>query len=204
MPLHKAAKCEPYQFVKPENNYSYDSRSQFHLYITRCMPSGKITLCHFFARGMCRQGESFNFRHEQGQSTQNHSRTIDAASPAGTVAENSSEAGGPPTGVCRYFLLGYCSQGDTCRYLHPPQAHPDATSSEPNLGERKNDSPKPVLDSRASVPCHFLTLPGGCHNGNCQFLHATDRDGLDKITDQLEALEVDEDVRLLPLDLLRN
>ncbi len=141
-----------------------------------------MTPCKFFAQGSCRNGFSCHFGHDRNLSSQNHSQPVHSAFPAierlditsGTA--NHLDAGAKTARICTFFMQGSCNKADKCRYLHPSaiapseQNHPDVISRNPYQDQRRR-SPQELSDSRASIPCRFLSRPGGCQNDPCPFLH---------------------------------
>ena len=113
---------------------------------------------------------------------------------------------------CKFFAQGFCRNGDSCNFIHkrntstqnhfgpvasafpaimpPQQVHLDAISRDPYLGQQDESSQAPS-DSRARVPCKFLSRLGGCQNGSCPYLHAVDDHKVEKISRQY--FEVNED-----------
>ena len=89
---------------------------------------------------------------------------------------------------CRYWMQGSCTNHD-CVFRHPTITAPFRPG---NLGGAGNQG-------RTSVPCRFLSLPGGCRNGaSCPFSHegasgddeGTDGGDLDAALDQsLDSVE---------------
>jgi len=59
---------------------------------------------------------------------------------------------------CRFFAQGSCRNGEFCSFIH----------------EKVIPSPQVFPDSRAKVPCRFLSRPGGCQKDSCPYLHASD------------------------------
>jgi hypothetical protein len=152
-----------------------------------------MTLCKFFARGFCRNGDSCNFIHEPSTSTGPHLAPVTPVLPTNTteklnlnpaaVTYRNGEA--KPAQNCRFFLQGKCNKGKECRYIRlpaissPQQVHPDAIIV---------DSPRLPIDSRATVPCRFLSNFGGCQNSSCPYLHVADEPNAEKSSSQdLEA-----------------
>jgi hypothetical protein len=150
-----------------------------------------MTLCKFFAQGFCRNGDSCNFTHEPGTSTGQHLASVAPVLPTteklnlnpSAVTYRNEQA--KPAQNCRFFLQGKCNKGKGCRYIHlpailsPQQVHPDAMFV---------DSPQLPPDSRATVPCRFLSSPGGCQNSSCPYLHVADEPNAEKSSSQdLEA-----------------
>jgi hypothetical protein len=162
-----------------------------------------MTPCKFFAQGLCRNGDSCNFIHERSTSTQNHFGPVVSAFPAierlniNPAAATHLNGGTKSTRICTFFLQGSCNKGDRCSYVHPPaivppqQAHPDTISLDPYLGQQDESSPQAPSDSRARVPCKFLSRPGGCQNGSCPYLHTVEGHEVEKSSSQ--DFEVNED-----------
>jgi hypothetical protein len=160
-----------------------------------------MTLCKFFAQGFCRSGDSCNFIHEPGTSTGQHLAPVAPVllttenlnlNPAAVTYRNEEAK---PAQNCRFFLQGKCSKGKECRYIHlpatlsPQQVHPDAVFV---------DSPQLPPDSRATVPCRFLSRPGGCQNSSCPYLHVAGEPNAEKSSSQdLGANEEEASTRFL-------
>jgi hypothetical protein len=166
----------------------------------RLIAPTKMTLCKFFAQGVCRNGDFCSFIHEPGTSTGQHLAPIAPVLPTteklslnpAAVTYRNEEAN--PAQNCRFFLQGRCNIGKECRYIHPPaiwsaqQVYPDAIFV---------DSPQFPTDSRATVPCKFLSRPGGCQNSACPYLHVADEPNAEKRSSQdLEANGVEVSSRL--------
>lgn len=160
-----------------------------------------MTTCKFFAQGFCRNGDSCDYIHELHASTQNHFGSVASAFPAierlniNPAAATHLDGGAKTTRICRFFLQGLCNKGDKCWYVHPPaivppqQVHPNTISLDPYLGQDES-SPQAPPDSRARIPCKFLSRPGGCQNGSCPYLHAVGHE-VEKSSSQ--EFEVNED-----------
>lgn len=154
-----------------------------------------MVLCRFFTRGLCRNGDSCNFIHEPGTNT---GQQLAPVAPAllttekldvnlTSIAYPNDEA--KPAQNCRFFLQGNCNRGKGCRYIHlpailsPQQAHLDALFV---------DSPQLPLDSRATIPCRFISRPGGCQNSSCPYMHVRQEPNVEKSSNQdLEPNEED-------------
>ncbi|KAN0091820.1 hypothetical protein V8E51_017667 [Hyaloscypha variabilis] len=70
---------------------------------------------------------------------------------------------------CIFFSRGSCRNGDSCNFSHEAPEGIISSSQAPS-------------DSRAKVPCRFLSRPGGCLNGSCPYLHATESSKVDTTT----------------------
>lgn len=142
------------------------------------MAPTKMTKCKFLARGFCKYGESCDFIHEYHI----HTSALPAIERPGidlaALTLQDEEAESPQ--ICTFFMQGSCNKGDKCRYIHPPataqppQAYSSATSFDSCRGQQDKRAPQPPSDSRARVPCKFLSRPGGCRNDPCPFLHPVD------------------------------
>jgi hypothetical protein len=155
------------------------------------MAPTKMTLCKFFAQGSCRNGDSCDFIHEP----------VASAFPAidiNPAAATHLNGGAKSTRICTFFMQGSCNKSDKCWYAHPPaivppqQVHPDTISLDPHLGQQDESYPQAPSDSRARVPCMFLSRPGGCQNGSCPYLHAVDDHEVKKSISQGFELNEDE------------
>lgn len=136
-----------------------------------------MTSCKFFAQGFCKNGDSCKFIHEPDTSTGQEFAPFAPILPTtekisldpATITHRDEEA--KPAQNCWFFLQGKCNKGEWCRYAHPPavlspqQVPPESIYL---------DSPQSVSDSRATVPCRFLSRPGGCLNSSCPYLHVAD------------------------------
>ncbi|KAI9668490.1 MAG: hypothetical protein M1829_005368 [Trizodia sp. TS-e1964] len=117
---------------------------------------------------------------------------------------------------CKFFLLGHCMRGGSCRYSHeitPPAVYAGKSSNTSKLlllksGPSRNQltsaneslslaqplSPKqvsenslaPKQDSRSHVPCHYFAQ-GNCRNGNaCLFSHIREQEQMIEVASDLE------------------
>ena len=109
---------------------------------------------------------------------------------------------------CRFFAQGFCRNEDSCDFVHErnttsvPSIQPSGTVAStfpaierlninsaaaihPNdtisLGESSHQVP---LDSRARVPCKYLSRPGGCQKASCPYLHTANGHEEDKSSSQ--------------------
>ncbi|PGH16141.1 hypothetical protein AJ79_01908 [Helicocarpus griseus UAMH5409] len=155
----------------------------------RCMKGEACSFIHDRGRGTEAGAIS-------GSRKENRREDIDPILPVGepalkvcrvsAIPRNDNEGGASTTQICTFFMRGLCSRGDGCLFVHPPattmvtplqQAHQDsAISSDTYAGqqvESKNSSRAPAdSDSRATVPCRFLSRPGGCRSGlACPYFH---------------------------------
>ncbi|KAG9244268.1 hypothetical protein BJ878DRAFT_507093 [Calycina marina] len=121
----------------------------------------KMTLCKFYARGFCKNGDHCNFVHEPDTSTGKYGAPDDPVlssteklnhSSSGTTATHPNEEV-KPAQSCRFFSQGKCNKGEGCWYSHlpntvnsQPAVHPEAPSV---------DSSQSPADSRATVLCSF-------------------------------------------------
>lgn len=150
-----------------------------------------MALCKFFAQGFCRHGDSCTFIHEPDTSTGQHLAPVTPVLPTieklnlNPAAMTYLNEVAKPAQNCHFFLQGKCNKGKGCRYIHlpailsPQQVHPDAICV---------DSPQLPRDSRATVPCRFLSRPGGCQSSSCPYLHVADELNAEKRSSQgLEA-----------------
>ncbi|KAK5266905.1 hypothetical protein LTR99_006137 [Exophiala xenobiotica] len=135
-----------------------------------------MTLCRYFQHGSCWNGDSCEYRHERDLNTLRYAEPVVSCLPAieGLFINQQVR----PTAICKYFVQGKCTKGDACGYLHPftgppsQEAQADASSTS-GLGSRQHTNIfQEPQDSRARVPCRFLSRPGGCRNNPCPFLHA--------------------------------
>ena len=150
------------------------------------MAPTKATPCRFFAQGLCRNGDSCYFIHEPNVSPQSHFEHAVSAFPAverpyiNLAVANHLNGRAKSNTICRFFMQGSCNKSDKCLFIHPSailppqQALPDAISPGPRLGQLSENSPEAPSDSRARVPCKFLSRPSGCQNSSCPYLHAID------------------------------
>lgn len=149
-------------------------------------PTTKMIPCKFFATGFCRSGDSCGFLHEKKPGTQKHLKDVSSASAAierlniNPTAATHLDERAKSTQVCVFFSKGSCNKGDKCRYVHPPaiappqQDHPETISQGPYLNEQDESPPQALSDSRAAIPCKFLSHPGGCRKDSCPYLHAVE------------------------------
>lgn len=168
------------------------------------MAPTKMTPCKFFAQGFCRNGDSCDFIHERNTCTQNHFEPVASAFPAierlniNSAAATHLNGGAKSTRICTFFMQGSCDKSDKCWYVHPPaivppqQVHPDSISLDSYLSQQDESSPQAPSDSRARVPCKFLSRPGGCQIGSCPYLHAVDGHEVEKSSSQGFELSEDE------------
>jgi hypothetical protein len=143
----------------------------------------KTISCRFYQQGSCRNGQACDFIHERNASTQYHFNPVAAPySALENLTINVTDAVYPKgqarsTRACKFFMQGSCNKGDKCNFAHPLTGMPprqavlNAISLEPRLGQQNKSSHEAATDSRASVPCRYLSLPSGCRNSSCPYLH---------------------------------
>lgn len=150
--------------------------------LSNCIVPTKMTLCKFFAQGFCRNGDSCSFIHESRASTGLHLMPSTETPNLKPAAVSDCNGESKPAQNCRFFLQGKCSKGKECRYIHPPAilSPQQVCSNAIFMG-----SPQLPTDSRASVPCRFLSSFGGCQNTSCPYLHVAEK----SIREDLEANE---------------
>lgn len=142
------------------------------------MAPTKMTKCKFLARGFCKYGESCDFIHEHVIHTSDLPATERPSIELAALTFQDEEARSPR--ICTFFMQGSCNKGDKCRYVHPhaiaqpPQVYSSAISLDSCRGQQDKSAPQAPSDSRARVPCKFLSHPGGCRNVPCPFLHPVD------------------------------
>jgi hypothetical protein len=76
---------------------------------------------------------------------------------------------------CKFFAQGSCRYEGSCNFIH----------------EGNISSPQAPSDSRAKVPCKFVSRSGGCRNDSCPYLHAVESPKVDMSTNQ--GFEVNEE-----------
>lgn len=151
-----------------------------------------MATCKFFAQGFCRNGDSCSFIHEQSRHRSVNSQPVPSAlavnqrsniSPA--IAPH-HDGGGVLPRICKFYLQGSCNKGDWCSYAHPSapvppeQVHSDTVARNTALGQQgcaSHQLPSDTCaspDTRAKLPCKFLSRPGGCQNSACPYLHLKD------------------------------
>ncbi|EXJ91896.1 hypothetical protein A1O3_00446 [Capronia epimyces CBS 606.96] len=181
------------------------------------MASTKTISCKFFPQGLCRNGESCKFNHERNTGTQNlvqHSPPFGATDRLGlnpTVAiatpiDHKGKANYTP--ICTFFVRGLCTKGNQCWYRHPSDpdgpvlprlVNPDAITHDTGLSQQcesesyPHPHPHAIPDSRATVPCKFLSRSGGCRNSSCPYLHTLDGDEVEQASSGNQHVEVTED-----------
>jgi hypothetical protein len=143
-------------------------------------------LCHFFARGVCKNGDSCKFVHQQDVSSQKSSHPAASQSswcvqsrPSRSLPNDSgiSEQVSPretsdtcTTVPCRFFLRPEGCQNASCTFLHELEGRRER-ASDPTL-----DGSLPTQtssDTRGSIPCKYVAFPSGCQKDTCPFLHVT-------------------------------
>lgn len=156
--------------------------------------------CKFFRQGACRNGDSCNFTHQRDTNDQRHFRPVPPGFPdveklaITSAKKNVLNKEIKTTSACWFFSQGSCNKGGDCRYIHAPavappkQVHPDTGSANPSLGPQGESSPQKALDSRAEIPCSFMSRPGGCQKDSCPYLHAANEHGMEiSVTQDPEA-----------------
>lgn len=153
-------------------------KCQLDLSTPYAMAPTKMTKCKFLAQGFCKYGDSCDFIHEWHTHTSALPATERPSINLAAPTLQNEEARSPR--ICTFFMQGSCNKGDKCRYVHPPaiaqppQVYSSATSFDSCRGQQDKRSPQAPSDSRAQVPCKFISRPGGCRNDSCPFLHALD------------------------------
>lgn len=150
----------------------------------------KMAPCRFFARGVCRNGDSCNYIHELSSRTGRDLASDTPALPNTKLKLNVT--GDPhcndeakPAQNCRFFLQGKCNKGKDCRYDHLTAI---LTSQQVHLDAPFVEFPQSPSDSRATVSCKFLSKSGGCQNNSCSYLYVADAHNAEKSSSQdLEA-----------------
>ncbi|TVY16571.1 ATP-dependent RNA helicase DEAH12-like protein [Lachnellula arida] len=149
--------------------------------------------CKFFTQGACRNGDSCIFTHERDTSDQRHFGPVAPGFPdveklaISSAKKNVLNKEIKPKLACRFFSQGACNKGSDCRYVHaaapavspPKQVHSDTDSANPSLGSQGESSLQKALDSRAEVPCTFMSRRGGCQKDSCPYLHAASEHGIE-------------------------
>lgn len=129
---------------------------------------GPSSICRHFLEGKCTYGDSCQFSHAAAapRPTMAARPSIPAARPSIPAARPPMAYSPPPvvepeSSVCRHFLEGKCSYGDSCRFTHHV-----AVSRQPSF----RALPPPVVEDPRSVCRHFLE--GKCTYGDqCRFSH---------------------------------
>lgn len=144
-----------------------------------------MTPCRFFARGVCRNGDSCEFSHDRNPSTHSRPERESSVLPAinhltlGPAGATNLQWRAKSSQTCKFFAQGLCNRGDQCDYLHttsirqPYYVQPEAHSHISIPGQDDESITQTLSDSRASVRCKFQPRPGGCQKQHCPFFHAT-------------------------------
>ena len=137
-----------------------------------------IPFCKFFAQARCTQGYACSFRHSI---TANEYALLfrDPQPPLWNSGTQLLRAGcAVPSavstfGICKFYPLGTCRNGDACTYLHAPAPIFMSTDSEPMEGWVAYNEPAiPPHPGWESRPCRYYAETGYCRNGDeCQFHH---------------------------------
>jgi hypothetical protein len=109
--------------------------------------------CHFFARGLCRAGDSCKFSHERGLG-------INALSPHQT----------PP---CHFFARGLCKAGDSCKFSHDDDTDDGSVSrfSEYSLQPYFPATEQSDAEEKPTEICKFFLLGSCKRSDNCWYRH---------------------------------
>jgi len=152
-----------------------DFRYQPDLGTPYAMAPTKMIKCKFFAQGFCKYGDACNFLH--GWQTHNTALSTTQRPRIRPSAPTLKSEDVRSSRICTLFMQGSCQKGNKCRDRHPqataqsPQVDMNATSFDSCRGQEDNSTPPSQSDSRAQVPCRFFSLPGGCRNESCPYLH---------------------------------
>ena len=160
------------------------------------------TLCHFYARGLCKNGASCIFIHSLDASTQDRTRLgIRDALPLGRLPDDAertkqhpSEATSDPrTSIpCRFATRAGGCLNSSCPFFHE-----EARSRDKNVGLASNwrTSAGALPDTRPTIPCKFEAYPGGCRNNICPFLHTSS--GSEAVVDTNSSLAEEQEVSMI-------
>lgn len=95
---------------------------------------------------------------------------------------------------CIFFPQGRCRNGDSCGFIHErTTSTQNHTSTFPAIGRlgttstaatRVASTAQATPDSRASVPCKFVSSAGGCRNDPCPYLHPSNGQEAEKAGNQ--------------------
>jgi hypothetical protein len=117
--------------------------------------------------------------------------------------------------LCKfYFTRGACRNGTSCKFSHQVDTSSENEPRPISLPWRESLQPDTFQphqfeglsgqvsgDTRGTIPCKFLTLPGGCRKVSCPFLHVVD--GLkadDRSSQTLESTETNANSFRAPFD----
>lgn len=125
--------------------------------------------CKYFAKGFCKYGAGCRHAHDQPPDNPSHVQHF-------TLISRASEKVKPRL-PCAFFLKGACYKGENCTYDHSSapsqqqQAPRIASPLEAGHPQQGGVTSQELRDSRAEIPCKFLSYPGGCQKADCRFLH---------------------------------
>ena len=123
-----------------------------------------VKICHQFANGTCTYGDRCRFSHTLGGNLQAESVSSIFSNLVSPSSSSSSTfapatASAPSSELCRKFLQGKCSRGDSCPYLHaaPPSASQafcppaSATTANTNMTSILSSSSLPAAAAATST-----------------------------------------------------
>jgi hypothetical protein len=139
-----------------------------------------IPFCSFFAQARCNQGDVCSFRHsitvnEYALLFRDPQPPLWSSRAQVVRAENAIPSTVSAFGVCKFYPLGTCRNGESCPYLHAP---PPTLTMDFWPGEGWANYTEPASHSnggREVRPCRYYVRDGCCNKGDqCQFRHNVD------------------------------
>ena len=138
-------------------------------------------LCKFFVQSRCHQGDACDFRHsitvnEYALLFRDPQPPLWSSRAQLQLAEHAIPAAVSAFGVCKFYPLGRCRNGDRCPYLHTPPPTSMLTASTPKEGwADHSESTMPSYRNQRVRLCRYYAENGYCNRGeDCRFSHEID------------------------------